>query len=152
MSHRALGPMFHGTSAEWAKKIATQGQRSNMSPTGRVGPGFYVTPNMEEARAYARGKGWEHAVVEGVVPEPRVYDMSLQDRKAVDEIWNRPANSDWQKDLLRFSAGVRRQGYNLIRLPNPEENEQDWDYHAVIRPKTFVPTRIHYPSGVVNLR
>ena len=142
--------MFHGTSEDWAARIVNEGQRANMSSRGRAGPGLYVTSDINEARGYARNAGgFEHAVVEGIIPEPNVYHMSRSEAAEMDARGNVPAKDYDPRYLTEFSARIRKQGYNVIRMPSSEET--DHDYHVVIRPKTFVPTKIHYRDGTVSL-
>lgn len=148
MSHRALGPMFHGTTEEWAAHIVNNGQRANMSQEGAFGPGLYLTSSHRTANGYAetqrlQGRG-APAVVEGLLdPSARVHDLSDEDDRALRRAHSEQPE-DVRREILRFNSRLRQKGYDVIRSGH---------IHAAIRPNVFLPTRLHYPGGeAVELR
>ena len=148
MSPRALGPMFHWTSEEWATHIVNNGQRANMSPLGNYGPGLYLTSRHEEAHTYASGRNSSSAVVEGHLSDPRVHDLTREDQQQLDDIYVQNAakkDGSYRRALNSFSAQFRKQGYNLLRNPST-------GFHVAIRPNVFMPTKVHYPGETVELR
>lgn len=140
---------FHGTNEHWAADIVNHGQRANMSPLGNWGRGLYLTPDREEAGMFASGKFSDPAVVEGSLhPDARVYDVTDEDSErlfdATTSALKRKDGSS-RRAINHWTSGFARQGYHVLRSPQT-------GFHVAIRPGAFMPQRVHYRDGSVNLR
>jgi len=147
--------MFHGTTDRWAEHIVNNGQRADMGRggSGALGPGLYLTNRRSTAEGYAHTRamnsGWNGsnyaerpAVVEGVLDtSARVHRYNDSDE---DEIRSADAADNYGRALLNFNARIRKSGYNVV--------DAGGGMHVAIRPNVFLPTKVHFDDGTVDLR
>lgn len=141
MSHRVLGPMFHGTSIEAADGILASGSR--VSHSGRWGGGFYVTPSPILAGTYARaGSSWdqpppdEPTVLEGTVDakNPRHFKDYEEAESYLGERGYKP------HEVHRMGELLEEEGHDFFSVggTNP--------FGVVLKDGAFHPKRMMEPD------
>ena len=74
----------------------------------------------------------------------RVHHYSDADDDEVRAAVHGNLPDDYGRALLNFNARIRKDGYNVM--------EAGGGMHVAIRPNVFLPTKVHFHDGTVNLR
>jgi hypothetical protein len=142
--------LYHGTTEAHADKILAEGVRTHHRPESMemAGPGFYTTPHADHAMTYAKSRAKESrgggkmakqaVVVEGRVDHPREYVMGRQEDEDLSE---KPYVNGKSPDHVR-NMELRSAGHNVLTTSHGDQTMS-----VVLRPKSFTPTRLHYPDG-----
>lgn len=130
---------FHGTDARSADEVA-QRQRADFRGIQVHGPGFYVTPNEDHAREYARSKGDDAVVQAGIPMVEKGISLSHAQLANIGAQFRRknPDVPGLMHDAALGNIRLRQKGYDFLHV-NAGAYGDPIDVGVILRPNKWLP-------------
>lgn len=129
---------FHGTDSKSADDVA-QRQRADFRGIQVHGPGFYVTPNEEHAKEYAKSKGTDPVVQSGIPMVEKGVSLSHRELSNIGSQFRKknPNVSGLIHDAALGNIRLRQKGYDFLHV-NEGAHGDPIDVGVILRPNKWL--------------